>query len=525
MKFCTNCGKATNDENELFCTNCGYVFKSEDQKEQKTLNSTEEISKQSVPNNQKMSKKKKFGLITILSLFILLLIGHFTIKTMISPEKMIKAMNDDFTAEKPKDFLKHFDYDQKINADAEGYYDYIDDQNWSTIRDQLLTQTQTLEEGGFVDPITDSNNNNMIKIVEKPFLAGLYKKLSFEIVPINLLVAIEFENNNDTVDDYSATFKKDNDSIDLITDEWTSVGSYLPGSYEWDTEIQNQFGDLPFSGSMLLGENINDNEEKLTLVLDAKFLTIETNNTDATLFINGKSTDTKIYDKNEIGPLELDGSVTVQAKVTDEGKEYKTKSVKATKNIIQLNFDYIENQERQEELNELVSSNEYSLENLFLSYRQAHEDTLNSGSNSYIGDYIASSKLAGDFVKLAKADPLLKENNHTNNILSITAIDENNFSLLSEEKYTFYFDDFRIEEWKLSRVYSIEYIDGSFKITKAEIDRTTRQNQITRTSKEAKVAMEEFEDSYGMDYEDYFDDSDYYDYKYFIHDGYEDVKD
>lgn len=529
MKFCTNCGKATNDEKELFCTDCGQVFKNEEksspQKNQQTFNVAEESSTPPNPPTQKMSKKKKYAFITILSLFLLLVIGHFTIKTMISPEKTIKAMNDDFTSNKPKDFLKHFNYDQKISADAEGYYDYIDKQSWSTVRQSLLDQTQTLEKGGFVDPITDSDGNDMIRIVEKPLVGGLYNKVSFEIIPLDLLVAIEFDNNSSPAEDYSAVFKHDKTTKKLTLDEWTSVGSYLPGSYDWTTEIQNQFGDLPFEGSMLLGENISENEEKMTLALDAEFLTIESNNTDAILFINGKSTDTKISDKNEIGPLKLDSSVTIQAKVTEGGKEYKTKKVKAEKSVAQLNFDYIEDQEKQDALNDMVSVNEYSLENLFLSYRQAHEDTLNTGSNSYISGYIASSTLAEDFERLAKADPLLKENNHTNNILSITAIDENNYSLLSEEKYTFYFDDYRIEEWKLSRTYTIEYIDESFKITNAEIDQSTRQNQITRTSNEAKEAMEDFEDNYGMDYESYFSDPDYYDYENYIYDGYENVSD
>ena len=76
MLICNNC-KAECADNMQFCNNCGHKLGDEVIKEREVETRTAITPK----------KKKKKGLIALIALIIILIAAHFTIKTLIDPEK------------------------------------------------------------------------------------------------------------------------------------------------------------------------------------------------------------------------------------------------------------------------------------------------------------------------------------------------------------------------------------------------------------------------------------------------------
>lgn len=154
-----------------------------------------------------------------------------------------------------------------------------------------------------------------MKLVKKPILGGLYNKVSFEVIPTHVEIGTDFEN---------VQFTFNNDKTELDDKKSVFIGEFLPGEYKWSAILKAELGDIPFKGEMEVGRHALSNEEVINLEIEPKYATITTNSYDATLLVNGKQTESNFYGENKIGPLPLNGSVKVQAEVTDNGKKYKT---------------------------------------------------------------------------------------------------------------------------------------------------------------------------------------------------------
>lgn len=538
MKFCTNCGKP-NDEEQLFCSECGQNFKNA--VAQNTANeaiqetdviqnvhapsdSTSENNLQDRPVKKPRNKKKTWIISSIIVLAIILIAGHLTMKSVVNPEKTIKAMNADFNAENANAFLKHFHYDDKTKADATGFYDYISDQSWRDIRTELLNKAKMLQENGSSITVTDSSGENkLFNLVKKPVLGGLYNKVEFNIVPTKVTALIDFDDLTVNTE-YDATLVQGDTKTVLDPEKAVSIGNYLPGSYKWKTELTNTFGQMNFDGNFTVGENATENKENVPVLIEADFLTVHSNNPDASVWINDVDTQDVVEDAYNLGPIPLDGSITVQARVMHDGKEEKTKKVKVKDTSVQLDFDYIADEERKEELEALADEYKYEIEDIYTSFRVAHAEDENDHEISETLQYIASDKLEKTLSdKFNEFSGLDRENNHTYKVLSYKATNDDTFEFKALEQYTFYSRSYEIQEWKLIRTYKFQIIDDELKIVDIVKDESSRQNKVTRTAEEALEAIEEYEDDYDMDYEDFWSYADYYDYSEHIDGGYKDA--
>lgn len=463
MKFCTNCGTENTAGNRV-CTNCGQAFQMENTIPPPSNNPSQsaektalEQSDSSIPSRQqqhakKPSKKKKFGLLALLGLIILCVATHFIIKSMINPTKTIQAMDADFQDENEKAFLNHFNYDKKTNVDEKGFYDYIEDQSWTSIRADLLAQTEQFEKTGLVDPITDENGNKIIKIEKTPYLGGLYDKISFSIIPVKVAVTSDYNKVQFTTEDIT---------IDVNKSDEADVGEFLPGKYKWKAVLQSDYGNMKFDGSFDTAENTDNNDFTYDLPIEPTFVSFTSNNSDATVYLNNKSTAKTIYDEEAFGPLPLDGSVTAHAVVMDGGKEQKTKKVKIDSNEMALDFQYIKDQEtvaeKQNALDELVYEHRYDLESFYSDFRSAYESDFNLHAYNAVPSYIVAgteleTKYKDFFPKFVEDDEV---SNHTNIVTNIKAIDDNTFQLDTEEDYTFYSHEDITIDYSYKKKYTI----------------------------------------------------------------------
>lgn len=483
MIFCSNCGKKNTEETRRFCKECGQPFEKtalmdsninvekETPTPQETLNEKSEIKENLTASEPTYSPpklhstKKKWGIIGLALIAILLLIGHFTMKSMLDPKKVIAAMDNDFQKENAEAFLKNFSFDKNTKTDAKGFYNYIEEQSWSTIRTQLLDNAAALQKGNLIDPITTQDNNKLIKITRESVLGGLYHKISFQLVPTHVEVDSTYSN---------LQFTTEKETTDLQKEKETFIGEFLPGTYKWSAILKSEYGQIPFDGTMKIGDYTEDNKETYALEIEPDFTTIYSNNEDATLFINGKSTGESIYNFGKIGPLPLDGSVTVQAKVTDGAENYETKKVKVKESDITLDFKYISDQqsiaEREEQLSYLVSNHYYSLESFYADYRSAYESDVNNHmynatANFVVADTALDKEYQGYFDKFVEDGSI---NTHTNIILDITAVDDNTFKLKTSEDYSFYSHKNIGIDYSFKKTYTIVIFGDSYLIDSVE---------------------------------------------------------
>ncbi|WP_010302286.1 TcaA 3rd/4th domain-containing protein [Kurthia senegalensis] len=465
MKHCTNCGKEIKDDLS-FCPNCG-------QKTKRTVDkvSSEEASllaktapttehPQSTLQASKPSSKKKKGLwITLIAVVALLAIAHFTIKAMIDPSKKIVAMHEAYQKEDAKAFLNEFTLEKDTHADADSFLSYMQGQDWSSVRQAMQENLVVLDKTDMADPIT-TEDDELIRLVKKDILGGLYHTVDFELIPIKQSVY------NDDFDNIE--FTTDGVTEKLEKEKATELGKFLPGDYKWSAVLTTEFGKLPFDGTMLVG---GEADKAFELELNPNYATISSNNPDAILYVNGQSTEKTIYDENTIGPLPLDGSVKVQAIVKDGGKTYKTKEVKVQKSDIRLDFEYIAEQEqaaaRASELSDIAYENESEVIDFYQSYRKAYESDLNNHVYDATSYYLqsgskAEKELQAFFPQYVDGDEI---SNHTNNVASFKAIDTNTFQLISNEDYTFYSHEGPRHDYEYRRTYTIVKNGSNYVIT------------------------------------------------------------
>lgn len=504
MAFCVNCGTKTEDDNQKYCKSCGFSFQNEeveasendmkktnknnreenqDYLENTTKKSNEEMdSKQKTEGQQEIVKQKersnkkmkKWPIYAAIALLVVLISAHLLIKSYIDPIKAVTVMDEDFQKENKEAFLNHFDYSSKIHADATSFYDFVEEQSWSEVRTNLLVNVEKISNDELVDPVTDKEGNKLIKLIKEPFLGGIYTKVSFEIVPTQVKVFTDFE---------QVDFTFENEKIPLGKENSVFVGEFLPGEFEWEAILKAELGNIPFDGKMAVGRNANNNEETLKLEIEPNYSVITTNNMASKILVNKKVVESNFYGEATIGPLPLDGSVVVHAEVTDDGKKYKTDSVKVKEEKVNLNFKYLIDKEMQKatenELQDVKDENYSSIQTFYQDFRKAYESDVNSHSYDAVPSYVESGTAldkdyAGYFKTFKKNDEI---NNHTNYLLDLEVIDKNTFKFNTEEEYTFYSHKDKTVEYSFKKTYTIVTSGDSYKIKSIESKKVSQKEE------------------------------------------------
>lgn len=462
MKFCKNCGTEAEQENQQFCKSCGFSLIEEDEPFDNNTNN------QSIENERVMTegaetqkaKKNKWWIYSLIALVLLLTIAHFAYKSYLDPTKQIEAMDKDFQNEDEKGFLSHFDYSSKTKANAKSFYNYIEEESWSDLRGALLKNVDAIKNDKLIDPVEDSTGNKLVKLIKEPVLGGLYNRVSFELQPIHVEVESEYED---------IEFTSENETKKLDEKKPVFIGEFLPGEYKWSAVMSSKFGKIPFNDVMKIGEDASGNEETIELDLEPSFATLVTNNDNAKLLVIGKPFDFNFYEQDEIGPLPLDGSVTVQAEVTDNGQKHKTKVIKVNKETVDLNFDYIAAKEvlesKVEAMTELADENYDAIESFYQDYRKAYESDINAHIYSALAGYVIGGSALETLYKNYVTDFVGSDriSNHTNILTDLVAVNSETFTFNTREEYTFYSHKNETIEYGYNKKYTVIKSGDRFK--------------------------------------------------------------
>lgn len=450
MKFCQECGHEISQQ-ATFCTNCGTKVhppqSTNTQEEQKPTTEQAPVQQQIVPPTEPiqsdtqtgpvveeaplqqakkpMSKGKKI-ILSIIALLVVALIGtHLFLSNHFDPMKKIEAMDEAYTQKDQEAFYDLFDIPKETNATAESFFHAVEEMDWSMLRTDLTYQAELTKEGLPTNPIAYAGTN-FIRLENKSILFGLYHDVSFSLIPLKASVEIPFKGMKVTIADQTVTSKEDHEVIEM--------GSFLPGTYDWSFELEQNEMKMNNKGTVELYAD-EGNETIISPDWGFERVSIYSEVDDAIVYVNDKSTKQKITGYGELYPVILNDKTRIQLVAKDDkGKEVKSEKVALDNTNLDLTFKHIENEKA-------ASSKRDELEQAFYNFRQDYEDAIFTLNFDYISGYFKpNSTIQKDYRKFVEDHATIAGYNYdfrTNDVTDFKELKNGKYEIRSFE--TFYY--------------------------------------------------------------------------------------
>lgn len=234
----------------------------------------------------------------------------------------------------------------------------------------------------------------------------------------------------------------------------------LPGKHEVKISYQGDYAQMEVEEELLALKQSNDNELYLNIEARGRYIYVESNLEEATLFVNGEDTGLNIYSEEKFGPIDENKKIKISARAKVEGVEYKSDVVEIDKNsgdYHSLNIDYEEPMSK-EEVKESVNR-------LIESYETGLISAVNYGSYSYIDSYIeygspfmkAQKKLIDNLYSKGTREDLLSYN-----IEEISILSDKIVSVTVSESHMIYYESGDKKQVDNKWTYTVAHIEDEF---------------------------------------------------------------
>lgn len=466
MKNCPGCGKERSGS-EKFCLECGHKFK----EIPATVGVASATPKKRSTVTPKQRKLRIAGLISVLFVILGLFGAHIYLSSKYDASKKLIAMNAAFIKGDGDKFLSQFNIPEKAVKNEEGFYSYIEDQGWEDIRNQMKKEVTVLENEGISNIIRDTEGNKLISVLNEPVLFGLYNDITFMVHPVKVKAEMPLDETTVVMEGFEVK-GNEGDSV--------AVGDFLPGSYEWDASIPSEYSKVESKGSELISGD-GDNHFVFSPSLEAGMITVTSDISEATLWINGKSTGKTVKEMKTFGPVALNGTVKILAEAKDEsGALVKGEPVAVESEKVHIEFAHVQKkitsdrlkQREAEELRQFVEDNEMLVSDYIDAFRYSFEDALNYADFSYIADYFETgSKIQADYLADIERHGAMTDyysyEFESNTITGIKAIDENTLLVNTAEMFLFSSND-NVLRYNKTKAYTVKINMDQYYITKIE---------------------------------------------------------
>lgn len=154
----------------------------------------------------------------------------------------------------------------------------------------------------------------------------------------------------------------------------------LPGKHNFQLKYNNDYVDLEEEEEILFFDDYVS-EIYHSIYLDGKFINVDSNYYDAKLFVNNVDTGKTIGEIDSFGPIPLDGSITIQAKLnTSDG------TLESEKVTVDDNFEtyYLEIIEEEKYESDNYSNLEYAVKDLINYYEENMVKAINENDFSLV---------------------------------------------------------------------------------------------------------------------------------------------
>ncbi|WP_263702010.1 zinc ribbon domain-containing protein [Bacillus thuringiensis] len=313
MKFCGTCKKNVADHLN-FCPECGSKV---EVIVDKTVASYTEVQNEIKPAK---SKKNLFLIIGFLIIAAVLFGAYKFGAYKFSKEKQVNVMIEAFQKKDINaidEIVKADDPSLKIKTeDIKAYMRYLKEnpsynkELLAYLQKQTIDQKLTKDKASFKDG----------QIVEEGKEWFLYPKYKFSMKSYYMSVSTTAKNAEIYVND-----KKETELSSGKTSK--ELGPYFPGTYVVKATAKTELTELETEEEVDLADEQSGKVE-VDLSLEGKYVTISSDENDATVFVNGKKRGKLNYGSYNLGPVSTDETVEVHLEKTTDFGVMKSESIK-----------------------------------------------------------------------------------------------------------------------------------------------------------------------------------------------------
>ncbi|MDA2064871.1 hypothetical protein PDN02_09520 [Bacillus cereus] len=313
MKFCGTCKKNVADHLN-FCPECGSKV---EVIVDNTAASYTELQSETKP----VKSKKNLFLIIGFAIIAALLFGAYKFGAYkFSKEKQVNVMIEAFQKKDINaidEFVKANDSSLKIKTeDIKAYMRYLKEnpsynkQLLSYLQKETVDQKLTKDKSSFKDG----------EIVEEGKEWFLYPKYKFSMKSYYMSVSTTAKN--------AEIYVNDKKEAELSSDKTSKeLGPYFPGTYVVKATAKTELTELETEKEVDLADEQSE-KVKVDLSLEGKYVSISSDESDATVFVNGKKRGKLNYGSYKLGPVSTDETVEVHLERTTDLGVMKSESVK-----------------------------------------------------------------------------------------------------------------------------------------------------------------------------------------------------
>ena len=313
LKFCGTCKKNVADHLN-FCPECGSKV---EVIVDKTAASYTEVQNEIKPAK---SKKNLFLIIGFLIIAAVLFGAYKFGAYKFSKEKQVNVMIEAFQKKDINaidEIVKADDPSLKIKTeDIKAYMRYLKEnpsynkELLAYLQKQTIDQKLTKDKASFKDG----------QIVEEGKEWFLYPKYKFSMKSYYMSVSTTAKNAEIYVNDKKET--------ELSSDKTSKeLGPYFPGTYVVKATAKTELTELETEEVVDLADEQSGKVE-VDLSLEGKYVTISSDENDATVFVNGKKRGKLNYGSYNLGPVSTDETVEVHLEKTTDFGVMKSESIK-----------------------------------------------------------------------------------------------------------------------------------------------------------------------------------------------------
>ena len=313
MKFCGTCKKNVADYLN-FCPECGS-------KVEVIVDNTAASYTELQSETKSVKSKKNLFLIIGFAVIAALLFGAYKFGAYkFSKEKQVNVMIEAFQKKDINaidEFVKANDSSLKIKTeDIKAYMRYLKEnpsynkQLLSYLQKETVDQKLTKDKSSFKDG----------EIVEEGKEWFLYPKYKFSMKSYYMSISTTAKNAEIHVNDKKET--------ELSSDKTSKeLGPYFPGTYVVKATAKTELTELETEKEVDLADEQSE-KVKVDLSLEGKYVSISSDESDATVFVNGKKRGKLNYGSYKLGPVSTDETVEVHLEKTTDFGVMKSESVK-----------------------------------------------------------------------------------------------------------------------------------------------------------------------------------------------------
>ncbi|MDA2606809.1 hypothetical protein PDQ29_11245 [Bacillus cereus] len=313
MKFCGTCKKNVADHLN-FCPECGS-------KVEVIVDNTAASYTELQSETKSVKSKKNLFLIIGFAVIAALLFGAYKFGAYkFSKEKQVNVMIEAFQKKDINaidEFVKANDSSLKIKTeDIKAYMRYLKEnpsynkQLLSYLQKETVDQKLTKDKSSFKDG----------EIVEEGKEWFLYPKYKLSMKSYYMSISTTAKNAEIHVNDKKET--------ELSSDKTSKeLGPYFPGTYVVKATAKTELTELETEKEVDLADEQSE-KVKVDLSLEGKYVSVSSDESDATVFVNGKKRGKLNYGSYKLGPVSTDETVEVHLEKTTDFGVMKSESVK-----------------------------------------------------------------------------------------------------------------------------------------------------------------------------------------------------